>query len=114
MQYEFDKKETQIKAEQEKKDAILMAEKKRQQVILYSVIGGLGIVLLFALFIYRSLMQIRKKNIEITEQKGVIEEKQKEILDSIRYAARIQRCILPTEKYISQNLARLKAKMKKD
>ena len=114
MQYEFDKKETQSKAEQDKKDAVAQAEKNKQQVILYSVIVGLGVVLLFALFIFRSLLQIRKKNIEITLQKKIIEEKQKEILDSIHYAARIQRCILPTEKYISQNLARLKMKRKKD
>ena len=113
MNYEFDKKETQAKAEQDKKDAIAQAERRKQEIILYSVIGGLGVVLLFALFIYRSLIQIRKKNILITEQKKKIEEKQKEILDSIRYAARIQKCILPSEKYIVQNLARLQAKRKK-
>ena len=107
MNYSFEKKQVQVQADQDKKDAVALSEKKKQEVILYFVIGGLGIVLLFALFIYRSLIQIRKKNLLITEQKKHIEEKQKEILDSIHYAARIQRCILPTEKYISQNLKRL-------
>ena len=110
MQYDFDKKETQAKAEQDKKDAVAQAEKRKQQVILYSVIGGLGVVLLFALFIYRSLIQIRKKNILITEQKRKIEEKQKEILDSIHYAKRIQDAILPRESYIQKTLNRLMKK----
>ena len=35
------------------------------------------------------------------------EEKQKEILDSIFYARRIQRSLLTTEKYIGRNLKRL-------
>ena len=75
-----------------------------------SVIGGLAVVLIFSLFIYRSLLQIKKKNKEITEQKKKIEEKQKEILDSIRYAKRIQDAILPREKYISETLKRLMKK----
>ena len=110
MQYEFDKKEAQTKAEQDKKDAIAQAEKKKQQVIMLSVVGGLAVVLIFSLFIYRSLLQIKKKNKEITEQKKKIEEKQKEILDSIRYAKRIQDAILPREKYISETLKRLMKK----
>ena len=108
MNFEFDKKEAATKAEQEKKDAVAVAESRKQKIILYSVIGGLGIVLLFALFIYRSLLKIRKKNIEITHQKKVIEEKQKEILDSIHYAKRIQDAILPREYYIEKTLRRLK------
>ena len=35
------------------------------------------------------------------------EEKQKEILDSIRYAKRIQHSLLPNEKYISKSLDKL-------
>jgi hypothetical protein len=37
-----------------------------------------------------------------------LEEKQKEIIDSITYARRIQKSLLPTEKYIEQSLKRLK------
>ena len=108
MQYDFDKKETQAKAEQDKKDAVAVAESRKQRIILYSVIGGLLLVILFAGFIYRSLIQIKKKNILITAQKKKIEEKQKEILDSIHYAKRIQDAILPRESYIEKTLRRLK------
>ena len=114
MQYEFDKKETKTKTEQEKKDVVAAAEMRRQKIILLSVLCGFLLVVLFSIFIFRSYSQIKKKNIEITHQKKVIEEKQKEILDSIHYAARIQRCILPTEKYIAQNITRLKARRKID
>jgi len=34
-------------------------------------------------------------------------EKQKDILDSIRYAKRIQQSLLPNEKYLDKNLKRL-------
>lgn len=39
---------------------------------------------------------------DIQEQKNNIEHKNKEIMDSIRYAQRIQRSLLPTEKYIDR------------
>jgi tetratricopeptide (TPR) repeat protein len=107
MQYEFDKKEAEQKAEQEVKEAKAKAEAKKQRIILLSVVGGLLLVIGFAIFIYRSLLQIKKKNIEIAEQKQKIEEKQKEILDSIRYAKRIQDAMLPRESYIDRTLRRL-------
>jgi hypothetical protein len=45
---------------------------------------------------------------EVENQKQKVEEKQKEIIDSIKYAKRIQQSLLPTEKYIEKNLKRLK------
>ena len=44
----------------------------------------------------------------IEQQIHVVEEKNKEITDSILYAKRIQNSILPTEKYIDKNLKRMK------
>jgi hypothetical protein len=52
-------------------------------------------------------VQIKKKNIEIAKQKQKVEEKQKEILDSIRYAKRIQDAMLPRESHIDKTLKRL-------
>src|ERR1035437_1787691 len=107
MNYEFEKKEAKVKAEAEKQQAVAEAERKKQQVILYSVIGGLLIVLLFAGFIFRALRITRKQKQIIEQQKKIVEDKQKEILDSIHYARRIQNAILPTEKYIDKTLRRL-------
>ena len=49
---------------------------------------------------------------EIQEQKNLVEEKQKEILDSIHYAKRIQSALLPREKFIEKTLDDLKKKKK--
>jgi tetratricopeptide (TPR) repeat protein len=108
MQYEFDKKEASAKDEQDKKDALALKEKQKQNLIINSVSAGLFLVLVFLIFIFRSYRQKRKANIAITEQKIIIEQKQKEILDSIYYARRIQRSLLPTEKYIQKSLTRIK------
>lgn len=52
----------------------------------------------------------RLKNVELKHAHDLIAEKQKEILDSIRYAKRIQQSLLPTDKYIERNLKRLQKK----
>jgi len=108
MNYEFEKKEAATLLEQEKKDAIAEAEKRKQRIILLAI-SGLGLLVLgFALFAYRSFLQKRKANVEISRQKNLIEEKQKEILDSIHYARRIQQSLLPHEAYIRKSLHRLR------
>jgi hypothetical protein len=108
MNYEFEKKESATKLEQEKKDALAFEEGKKQKIVMYSVSGILVLVLCFALFAYRSYRQKQLANVEITKQKHLIEEKQKEILDSIRYAKRIQTAHLPNDKYITSIFKRLK------
>ncbi len=44
--------------------------------------------------------EVNRATIEIRQQKGVVEEKNKEITDSINYALRIQQAILPDKKEI--------------
>ena len=108
MQYEFDKKETEAKTDQEKKDVLTAAEKRKQKIVLIFVIFGLLSVAVFAVFVYRSLRITRKqknlieiKSKETEIQKKVIEEKNKEITDSINYAKRIQQAKLPRKEEIS-------------
>lgn len=110
MNYEFEKKEAAARLEQEKREAVTMAESRKQRVIIFSVCGVLCLVLAFAVFAYRSYIQKRKANEEIVLQKSIIEEKQKEIIDSIRYARRIQNALIPSENYISKTLLRLRNK----
>ena len=52
--------------------------------------------------IFRSFLQNKKKNKLILEQKHLVEEKQKEIIDSIYYAQRIQKAMMPNEKYFDK------------
>ena len=108
MLYDFEKKENATKAIQEQKDLIALEELQRQRIVRNSFIGGFLLALFLAIVILRSYRQKRKANIEISAQKHIIEEKQKEILDSIRYAKRIQTALITNEKYIDKNLNRLK------
>ena len=94
-----------------------MAEKKKQNLVLLLVSCVLILVFVFALFIFRSLKITRKqktvielKKKETEEQKRIIEEKNKDIIDSIHYAKRIQQALLPTEKYIAKKLNSLTKK----
>jgi tetratricopeptide (TPR) repeat protein len=107
MQYAFDKKEALTQSEQEKKNAV-------SRIIIYSTGAGLALVLLLAAFIFRGYRQKQKANRiivqqkkEVEKQKQAVEEKQKDILDSIHYARRIQRSLLPTERYIHKKLSEL-------
>lgn len=88
--------------EQELKQSQFEIQKQKQQKNYFII--GLIIILGFAGFIFRSLRQRNKQNKIITEQKVVVEEKQKEILDSIEYALRIQTAILPPQKVVKQYL----------
>ena len=64
------------------------------------VIAELAIWFLLERSMYFMSLQQKK----ITEQKELIEDRQKEIIDSIHYAKRIQDSLLPTEKYIDRHL----------
>lgn len=109
--FEVEKKEAELKikaeAEQEKLKTIAAEEKKVQQIIIAAVLGVLIIVILFSIFLYkRFIITQRQRNIireqktEVELQKTLVEEKQKEIVDSITYAKRIQRAILPPAHFI--------------
>jgi len=103
--------EMETKYETEKKDKELLkkdAETKQASMQRNFFIAGFGFMLLLAFFIFRGYRQKKKANIEISHQKILVEEKQKEILDSIYYARRIQRTLLPSEKYIQKILERAK------
>jgi two-component system NtrC family sensor kinase len=48
--------------------------------------------------------QVKIRTAEVVQQKHVIETKQKEMLDSIKYASRIQRALITSETYIKRKL----------
>lgn len=90
IQYEFDKKATIAKAEQEKKDILALKEKQQQQLIVYITSAGLLVFLLLTTFIYRGYSQKKKLSLNLAH-------KNQEITDSINYAKKIQEAILPTD-----------------
>jgi tetratricopeptide (TPR) repeat protein len=107
---EFDKKETEAKALQEKREAVAEHEKQKQRIVLYAFIFGFGLMIIVAFQFYRSFRNKQKSNEIIMKQKQLVEEKQKEIVDSIHYAKRIQQSLLPTNKYIDKNINKHKDK----
>jgi hypothetical protein len=114
MQYEFDKKEIAAKAEQDKLDAINAEEKKKQQIVIYAGAGLLVLVAVFAVLMFNRFKVTQKQKAVIEEQKVLVDnayetlyEKNKEVMDSIRYAKRIQTALITSDKYISNALNRL-------
>jgi tetratricopeptide (TPR) repeat protein len=109
--YQYEKQFTadSIKSAEEKKvqDAEIArqdAEIKAKKIQQFYLFGGLALVVVFALFIFNRFRVTQKQNKIIEEQKHLVEEKQKEILDSINYAKRIQQAILPNDKTIASLL----------
>ena len=111
--YQTEKKEKENKLLQTQ-NQLSIATIKQQKIVTYFIIGGLLIVSGLAFFIFKGLKNQRKANKiislqkkEVEHQKQKVEEHQKEILDSIHYAKRIQTALLPHEKYIERKLNNL-------
>jgi tetratricopeptide (TPR) repeat protein len=106
--YESDKKDNEISLlnkDRENQQALASAEHYRQNIIIGAVASGLFIVVVFSLLLLGRFRITQQQKRVIEEQKLLVEEKNKSITDSIHYAKRIQRSLLPTEKYIVRVLA---------
>jgi len=101
--YETEKKDKEIlllnkdKALKEVELEKQKAESSRQALQRNAVIAGLILVSLFSIIIYRGYRQKQKINKVIALQKAMVEEKNKDITDSINYAKKIQEALLPSE-----------------
>lgn len=104
MNFAFEKKEQAAKLEQEKKDALANEELEKQTMQRNGFIGGFALMLALAGVSYRSYRNKRKSHEIIARQKELVEEKNRDISDSINYAQRLQQAILPSEKTIKENL----------
>ncbi len=118
MQYEFNKKTVadsiQFAQKEKLTNAILAADKAKlnqAKTIRYSLVIGIILILIFLGFVYSRFKVSKKQNkiitqqhIEVTTQKQLVEEKQREIVDSINYARRLQGAILSNEATINQYL----------
>ncbi len=87
------------------------AEASRKNFMLFGVIGILIVVSIFSVYLVRLYRANKRATAIITEQKKIteghlliIEEKQKEIVDSINYAKRIQYALLAHEEVMKNNL----------
>ncbi len=97
----------QIKENEEKNKA----EAERRNLILIGVLSILMVAIVFSIYLIKLYRDKKKANEFISEQKKVtethleiIEEKQKEIVDSINYAKRIQVALLANEEIMKKYL----------
>lgn len=115
---QHEKEEVLKKAEQDRLDAMAEEEDKRQKLIIALVSVALALVLIFAVFLYNRftvtrqqarMIELQKNEVmsqrdRLEEQNTVIEDKNKNITDSINYAKRIQRALLTSDALLSRYL----------
>jgi len=103
LQIQFDTKEKEKEIENLKKDKevsdLTIAKQEREQIM---ALLGILLVVAIAVFIFIGYRNKAKLNSELTEKNIVIQEKNKEILDSITYAKRLQEAILPPTKLVKE------------
>lgn len=104
---ESDKREQSLTSEKK----IQEAELEKQKTVRNSFIAGFTLVLGMSMFVFRSYREkqrsnilLEKQKVEIEVQKDLLEEKNKEVVDSITYAKRIQKALLASEKLLNENL----------
>ncbi len=117
--YEYEKKAIadSIRIADEKK--IVAAQLKYEKSQRFALYGGLVLVALFGVFMFnrfrvtnkqKKIIELKEKETQqqnkiIIEQKNVIEERHKEITDSINYTERIQRSFMATSEFLDANLS---------
>jgi serine phosphatase RsbU (regulator of sigma subunit)/predicted XRE-type DNA-binding protein/Tfp pilus assembly protein PilF len=89
------------KALQETKQKTALKYERNKRYYLYL---GIGALLIFLFIIFNRYKLSQKQKHIIQEQKNLVEEKQKEILDSITYAKHLQEAILVNPEEINQKL----------
>ncbi len=109
--YESEKKEKEIQL-LTKQGELQDLQLNRNKILIYSFSAGFALILILSIVIYRGYAQKRaandllaSQNKEISDQKHIIEEKNKDITDSIVYAKRIQEAILPPKAVLDNSLS---------
>lgn len=115
--YETEKKEKENEILRQKNEIQELESAKKdealgkQLLIIYSVTGGFLLSALLAFFVYRGYREKKSANVlisaqkrEVERQKEIVEEKNKSITDSINYAKKIQRAILPSGRLMQRLL----------
>ncbi|PCH93054.1 MAG: hypothetical protein COB85_07570, partial [Bacteroidetes bacterium] len=102
--YETEKKEKEIKLLSQEKQ-LQAAELKENRIMLFVFAGGFLMVVMFSFLLYNRFRITHRQKKIIQKQKEVVDEKNKDITDSIRYAEQIQHAILPPEEYCTQTLS---------
>lgn len=118
LKFNYDKKATADSVRAEGEKMVISAQLKQERTQRIALYGGIILVLLFAFFFYnrfkvttkqKKIIELKEKETQkqnevITTQKHLVEEKQKEIIESITYAKRLQEAILPPQEFVNAHL----------
>ena len=105
MQERFDSEKKQLAIESLSKENAFKEKRNKQQKLIITVVGiALLISIVMGFLVFKQYKEKNKANKIIASQKAAIEEKQKEIVDSINYAKRIQYTLLAHEEFLKENL----------
>lgn len=101
--YESDKKDSELKSKENSLKLAAEQNSKKNTLILFSSIALLMAVVA-AIFIFRSYKLSKKNARQLSFKNKLIEEKNKEITDSINYAKNIQQSLLTSEIVFNENV----------
>ncbi|MCF8424127.1 MAG: SpoIIE family protein phosphatase [Bacteroidia bacterium] len=101
---DYEKRKLADRAEQDIKDSISQKEKQQQLIITYAVLSVLLLLIVFSFLLFKRFRLTNKQKEIIEQQKHIVEEKHKEITDSINYAERIQKTFLASNDLLNQHL----------
>lgn len=111
LQYSYQKKlaADSVRVSEERK--VVQAKLEQEETQRFALISGLILVALFGIIMFNRFKISQKQNkliqhqkTELQAQKELIEEAQKETLDSIHYAERIQKALLASDNILQKNL----------
>lgn len=101
LKYEFDKKEALLIGQQENERQLAEEKSRRQNLVIWSALSGVLLLVVLSFFIYNRLRITRRQKQIIERQKLLVDEQKREIMDSIHYAKRIQLALLSGESLLS-------------
>ncbi|MCE3260314.1 MAG: nprA, partial [Bacteroidetes bacterium] len=102
-QYETGKKDAELALKEEQIKS-KTAQNSKQRILILASCLALVMALVAVFFIYRSFKQNKKNAVQLAFKNKLIEEKNKEITDSINYARVIQQSLLAPKAMLDNNL----------
>ncbi|MCW3077038.1 MAG: protein serine/threonine phosphatase [Bacteroidetes bacterium] len=106
--HQLESKQAEI-AMLKKDNDIQSLQNSRNETIIFALIGGFFLVIVSLFITLKQFRDKRRAHMALEQKNQIIEDKQKEILDSIHYAKRIQTALITSDGYINKCLNKLKS-----
>lgn len=111
LKYQYEKRQAVAEAEYESELLLAQETQKRQGILNWFTAGLAILIAAFAVFVFTQLRKSRRQNLLIEEKneelnasKQKVEQQNREMVDSIEYAKRIQQALLQSEEHVTTHL----------